>query len=352
MADPGEGVPARATAVRIQPETGPVEATEAQTVAGGQWTRAERVRQHLVLGRDFGIIGFLVALVVALSISSSAFRTGGNVANMLNQMSWEGIAACGATMTIVSGGFDLSQGSVYAFCAIVSVMLAGPLGTAGSFAAATLIGFCFGAANGAVIAFGRINSFIATLATSYVILGFATVVTSGNVESTSVPGFMVMNNTYAGITVAAWTFIGVAIVTGLVLSYSRFGRGLYAIGGNAEAARLSGIPIWLYRVVVFGISGACAGIAGIIAGSQAGSADPSIGSTLALTAIAATVVGGTSIMGGEGAIWRAVVGTIIIELINNGFVLLNLNPVYEDVVFGFLVLVAVGLDQLLRRRST
>jgi len=309
-------------------------------------------RRRFVSARDFGIIAFLVALAVALSSSSSSFRTASNVANMLNQMSWEGIAACGATMTIVSGGFDLSQGSVYAFCAITSVMLAGTLGTAGAFVVAVLIGFCLGTANGAVIAFGRVNSFIATLATSYVIVGFATVMTGGNVESTSAPGFMVMNNTYAGITTAAWSFIAVAVITGLLLAYSRFGRGLYAIGGNPEAARLSGIPIWLYRVVVFGISGACAGIAGIIAGSQAGSADPSIGSTLALTAIAATVVGGTSIMGGEGAIWRAVVGTVIIELINNGFVLLNLNPVYEDVVFGFLVLIAVGLDQLLRHRAT
>lgn len=302
--------------------------------------------------RDFGIVAFVVAIVLALSIDSASFRTFGNVANMFNQMSWEGIAACGATMTIISGGFDLSQGSVYAFCGIVAVMLAGPLGWLGAFIAAVVIGFAMGAGNGTVITFGRINSFIATLASSYVILGFATVVTGGNVASTTASHFMAMNNVYGGISVAAWCFVGVAIVTGLVLAYTRFGRALYAIGGNAEAARLSGIPIWLYRILVFGISGACAALAGVIGASQAGSADATMGSTLALTAIAATVVGGTSIMGGEGAIWRAVVGTIIIELINNGFVLLNMNPVYEDVVFGGLVLLAVGLDQLLRRRST
>jgi ribose transport system permease protein len=300
--------------------------------------------------RDYGIIAFLIVIAAGLSISSSSFRSLSNVANMLNQMSWEGIAACGATLTIVAGGFDLSQGSVYAFCAIISVLLAGSLGAFGAFAVALIIGFGLGALNGGVIAFGRVNSFIATLATSYIFLGLATVVTGGNVASTSAPGFMVMNDTY-GITVAAWVFIAVAILTGGLLAFTRFGRGLYAIGGNPEAARLSGIPIWLYRVVVFGISGACAALAGVIGASQAGSADPSIGSTLALTAIAATVIGGTSIMGGEGAIWRAVVGTVIIELIDNGFVLLNLNPVYEDVVFGALVLLAVGLDQLLRRRS-
>jgi ribose transport system permease protein len=330
------------------------EQSTGQEVADGPAAAALPEPTRNVSARDYGIIAFLVAMVAALAISSPSFRTVANVENILNQMSWEGIAACGATLTIVSGGFDLSQGSVYAFCAIVSILLASGLGPIGAFVVALVIGFAFGAANGGVIAYGRVNSFIATLATSYIILGVATVATAGNVETTSVAGFMLMNNTFAGITVAAWTFFAVVLVTGVLLSYTRFGRGLYAIGGNPEAARLSGISIPLYRIVVFGISGACAAIAGIIAASQAGSADPSIGTTanVALIAIAATVVGGTSIMGGEGSIWRAVVGTVIIELINNGFVLLNLNTVYEDVVFGGLILLAVGLDQLLRRRAT
>lgn len=300
--------------------------------------------------RDYGVAVFLVGIVVALAVASPSFRTGGNFSNIVNQMSMEGIAACGATLTIVSGGFDLSQGSVYAFCAIVSVLTAGTLGAFGAFVLAVIVGLGLGAVNGAVIAFGRVNSFIATLATSYVFLGFATVITGGNVATTSEAHFMVMNDVY-GLTVASWLFILVAVATGVLLAFTRFGRGLYAIGGNLEAARLSGIGISFYRIVVFSLSGACAGAAGIVAASQAGSADPSIGSTLALTAIAATVVGGTSIMGGEGAIWRAVVGALILELINNGFVLLNLNPVYEDIAYGFLVLVAVGMDQLLRRRS-
>jgi ribose transport system permease protein len=315
-------------------------------------TAAQRRRRVSIL--DFGILVVLIAIAIGLAATSSSFRTLGNVANMLNQMSWEGIAACGATLAIISGGFDLSQGSVYAFCAILCVILAPHLTTFGAFAVALLIGFGFGALNGGVIAYGRINSFIATLATSYMILGLATVATGGNVETTSVTGFMVMNNTYGGITIAAWVFFAVALTTGVLLAFTRFGRGLYAIGGNPEAARLSGISIPLYRIAVFGISGACAAIAGIIGASQAGSADPgtSVANTLALTAIAATVVGGTSIMGGEGAIWRAVVGTVILELIANGFVLLNLNPVYEDIVNGGLILLAVAVDQLLRRRTT
>ena len=303
--------------------------------------------------RDFGILIFFIAIAVALAVSSSSFRTVANVENMLNQMSWEGVAACGATLAIISGGFDLSQGSVYALCAILCVILVHSLSPFGVFAVALLIGFGLGAVNGAVISHARINSFIATLASGYIILGLATIVTGGNVETTSVAGFMVMNDTFAGITVAAWVFFGVALVTGVLLAFTRFGRNVYAIGGNPEAAMLSGVPIPLYRIAVFGISGACAAIAGIIGASQTGSADPgtSVANTLALTAIAAAVVGGTSIRGGEGAIWRAIVGTAILELINNGFVLLGWNPVYEDVVNGMLILLAVGVDQLLRRRA-
>ena len=327
-----------------------------EPVLAGPPPPAEVVRRQIVPVRDFGIVIFLVALVVALAAGSKSFRTLGNVANMCNQMSWEGIATCGATLAIIAGGFDLSQGAVYAICAIVAVMLAGHIGAFGAFGVALVVGLGLGAVNGGVIAYMRVNSFIATLATSYVIIGLATVVTGGNVEtaSSSVAGFMMMNNTYGGLTIAAWVFFAVVLLTGCLLGFSRFGRGLYAIGGNVEAARLSGLSVPMYRIAVFGISGACAAVAGIIGASQTGSADPgtTVEQTLALTAIAATVVGGTSIMGGEGAIWRAVVGTIILELINNGFVLLNWNPVYEDIVNGGLILLAVWVDQVLRSRRT
>jgi ribose transport system permease protein len=310
------------------------------------------VTRRRLSARDYGILVFVVLIIVSLSIASAPFRSFANLSNVVNQMSMGGVAACGATLTIVAGGFDLSQGSVYAICAIVAVMSASTLGTFGAFALALLVGVGLGAMNGSVIAFGRVNSFITTLATSYAFIGVATIITSGNAEATSVSSFMVMNNDFLGFTIASWVFVGVAIVTGVLLAYTRFGRGLYAIGGNPEAARLSGISLPSYRVIVFALSGACAAIAGIIEASQTGTADASIGSTVALLAIAATVIGGTSIMGGEGAIWRAVVGALIIELINNGFILVNINANYEEVVFGALILLAVALDQLLRRRVT
>jgi ribose transport system permease protein len=249
----------------------------------------------------------------------------------------------------VSGGFDLSMGSVFAVAAIVSVIIASTSGTVVGFVAAIMVGIVLGALNGAFITFAKINSFIATLATSFAYVGIATVITAGAIVTTSSSGFRVMNDV-AGITGASWLFVAVAVVTGVLLAGTAYGRGLYAVGGNVEAARLSGLRIWAFRVTVFAISGVCAALAGFIAASRTGSADPSIGGNLALTAIAATVVGGTSIRGGEGTIWRAVIGVFILELISNGFNILGINAVYQNIVYGGLILVAVGLDQLLRRR--
>jgi ribose transport system permease protein len=300
--------------------------------------------------RDFGIAAVLIAMFAGLAIGSPAFRSTQNLSNVLDQASVNGIAACGVTLAIVSGAFDLSLGSVSAVAAIIAVISATSHGTPLGFLIALAAGAALGAVNGVFIAFWRINSFIATLATSFAYGGLATVITGGQIVSTTAGGFQVMDNTVAGITVASWVFIAVAIITGLVLAFTGFGRGLYAIGGNAEAARLSGLRIWRYRVAVLAISGACAALAGIIAASRTGSAQPTVNSDLALTAIAATVVGGTSISGGEGTIWRAVIGVFILALISNGFDLLNISAIYQDVVYGALILAAVGLDQLLRRR--
>jgi ribose transport system permease protein len=301
-------------------------------------------------GRDLGILLVLIVMFAGLAAASPAFRTSANLSNVLDQASVNGIAACGVTLAIVSGAFDLSLGSVSAVAAIVAVMVASGHGTVVGFLAALGAGIVLGALNGVFIAFGRINSFIATLATSFAYGGLATAMTGGQIVSTTAGGFQIAEDSWAGITDASWLFIGVAIVTGAVLAFTGFGRGLYAIGGNAEAARLAGLRIWAYRVAVLAISGGCAALAGIVAASRIGSAQPTVNSDLALTAIAAAVVGGTSILGGEGTVWRAVIGVLILELISNGFDLLNINPIYQDVVYGALILAAVGLDQLLRRR--
>lgn len=302
--------------------------------------------------RDYGILFVLLALFVSLSVASPRFFGGENLANLLDQASVWGIVACGATLTIVSGIFDLSIGSIYAVSAITAVVTTSAAGAPAGFVAAVAVGAALGAVNGLAVTLGRINSFIATLATAFIFGGFATVITGGKIVTTSDPGFRLMNETlFADITAASWFFIGVAVVTGLLLAATGYGRALYAIGGNREAARLSGLRITLDHIGVLAISGACAATAGMIDASRTGSAEASIGGvSLTITAIAATVIGGTSIMGGEGAIWRAVVGVLILVLIGNGFNLLGISAIYQEVVQGVLILLAVVLDQVFRRR--
>lgn len=303
--------------------------------------------------REYGVIIVFAVLFVSLAIASPIFTKGTNLANLLDQASTWGIVACGATLTIVSGIFDLSIGSVYAVSGIVAVLVGVRLGTVPGFLAATLAGAAMGTINGIVVTMLRVNSFIATLATSFVFGGLAILISGGRIVSTSHLSFMVMNATpVADITGASWLFVGVAIVTGLVLAVTGYGRSLYAIGGNKEAARLSGLHTIRDQILVLTISGACAGTAAIIGASQTGSANASMGgASLTLTAIAATVIGGTSIMGGEGAIWRAMFGVFILVLISNGFNLLGINANYQEIVQGLLILIAVGLDQVFRWRT-
>lgn len=323
-----------------------------ETTTGAQSDIPVRKKGSRFSMRELGVALVFVVLFVALTIASPTFIHPANLANLLDQASTWGIVASGATLTIIAGIFDLSIGSVFAVSGIVSVLVATQMGTVAGFIAAILCGAALGTLNGLIVTLVRVNSFIATLATSFLYGGLAIVISQGKIVTISRLSFLVMNDTpFANITGASWLFIGVAVVTGLLLAITGYGRSLYAIGGNKEAARLSGLRTIRDQILVLTLSGACAGTAAIIGSSQTGSASASMGgSTLTLTAIAATVIGGTSIMGGEGSIWRAMIGVFILVLISNGFNLLGINANYQEIVEGFLILVAVGMDQAFRWR--
>jgi ribose transport system permease protein len=304
--------------------------------------------------REYGIIAGFIMLFVALSVSTSTFLTSANLVNVLDQSSIVGIIACGEALCIIAGTFDLSVASTAALAGIFTVQLSNHLGVASAVVIGVLVGAGIGFANGIFVCYGRVNSFIATLASSIVITGVATAVTDGEVVSATHLSFSDISEptALAQITVPTWIWLGVSLITGLLLFRTTFGRGIYAVGGNADAARLSGLRTNGIRTTVFMISGACAALAGIALCSRTLSAQATTGSGLQLTAIAATVVGGTSILGGEGAVWRAVLGVLILGLIGNGFDLLGINSTYQQVVQGALILAAVMLDQFLRRRRT
>ncbi|TYB51931.1 ABC transporter permease [Nonomuraea sp. PA05] len=305
--------------------------------------------------RDHGILAGVAALVVLLSLATDTFLTPGNLVNLLDQAVVVGLLACGMTLCVICGVFDLSAGAVLAVSAIVAVVVTEHAGVPAGYAAAVATGALLGAVNGVVVVLSRVHSFIVTLALGLVHRGVALVITGGAIVypgTERLAAFQSLSwpTVLGGVTAASLLLVAVAVVTSVLLSRTTFGRRVYAVGGNPTAAWLSGIGVRSVRVGVFVISGVCAALAGLVLAARGGSAQPDMGTLLELTAIAATVIGGTSILGGQGAVWRGLVGVLILTLIGNGFNLLGWNTTYRPIVEGLLILGAVSLDHSLRRR--
>ncbi len=301
--------------------------------------------------RSYGIVLSFLGLFIVLSVASDKFLTQRNLLNILDQSAPVGIVACGVTIGIIAGVFDLSVGAIFAVAAVAACKLALMTSPWLAIVLGMLFGALLGIVNGVLVNTVKINSFIATLASSIVFRGIAILVTGGMIVTVTDDRFRILGTeTFLEAKLTVWVFALVIIVTSFLLSRTALGRYFYAVGGNAEAASLSGIRVEQVRTIAFIISGLCAGIAGVLAASRTSSAQPDLGMDLALQAIAASVVGGTSIMGGQGAIWRAVLGVLILAMIGNGFNLLGIDTIYQQIVQGLLIVLAVGLDQLLRRR--
>ncbi|HEX7660617.1 MAG TPA: ABC transporter permease [Pseudonocardiaceae bacterium] len=305
--------------------------------------------------RDYGILLAFVAIVIALSVSTSTFLTTSNLVNLLDQCAEVGLLAAGATVCILSGVFDLTASATLALSAIIGVEVVRATNVLTGFTAAIAAGAVLGFITGNVVVRSGVNSFIATLATSIVYRGLAVIVTSATIiyplTSQSEDFGMLTWPSVFGLTSATVVFILVVVVIGVIVAWTTFGRRLYAVGGNAEAARLSGIRVGSIHISAYVISGICAALAGLVLASRAGSAQSSMATGDEFTAITAAVVGGTSILGGEGAIWRGVVGALLLTLIGNGFNLLGWNTTYQQVVQGCLILFAVTVDRWLRKRT-
>jgi ribose transport system permease protein len=304
--------------------------------------------------RALGIVLPFVALFITLSVASGPFLTKVNLLNILDQQSATLIIAAAGTLVLVSGGIDLSVGAVYSLAAVTAAEAAQHhnawLAIALGIGAALLVGLV----NGLVTTILRINSLIATLAMSFVISGIASRITKGNLlvlfDNKSFGSLA--RTEFATVKTSIWLMVVAVIVLGLVLARTTAGRYMYAAGGNAEAARLSGVRVDAVRILAFVLSGGAAGLAGVIDASRVLSASASAeNTTLAFTVLAGIVVGGTSILGGDGAVWRSVVGVLFIALIGNGYILLGLDPLYEQITMGVILIAAVSLDAFARRRT-
>jgi ribose transport system permease protein len=304
--------------------------------------------------RAAGIVFPFLILFIVLTIASSSFATKANLLNILDQQAATLIIAGAGTLVLVSGGIDLSVGSIYGLSGVVAAELAlhnWPAGLA--ILVGVLVGFAAGLINGVVATYFRISALIATLAMSFVLAGLGSLITQGNLLN------LFTHQSFSDLTRTSiftvdssiWLMVVAVIALGLFLARTTIGRYMYAAGGNPEAARIAGVRVNVVRVVAFMLSGGAAGLAGVIDASRVLSAQSQDNSSLTFTVLAGIVVGGTSILGGEGAVWRTVVGVLFIALIGNGYDLLGLNPLYEQITLGVLMILAVGLDAWSRGRA-
>ncbi len=319
-------------------------------------THGRESRTRASLGRsmrDMGILVIFLGLFVALSISADSFFTSTNLLNILDQWAPVGIIACAMTVVIIGGGFDLSVGAIAAVAAVIAARVANSQGVEIGIIAALLSGAGLGLINGLIVTTGRVNSFIGTLATSIAFRGVAVATTGGALIIVSDSSFTKLGQDEGlGVKWTIWIFALFALSLAFLLTRTTLGRYIKAIGGNIEAARLSGIRVDQVRTLTFVLSGFAAAVAGIIVASRVGTGQAGIASGFELTAIAAVVIGGTSIAGGQGAIWRTIVGLLLLALIGNAFTLLNIAPTWQQTVQGVIIVIAVIVDAFLRRGRT
>ena len=297
--------------------------------------------------------GALIVVFVFLSIASPVFLSADNLYNIGVQTSYTAVIAIGITLVIITAGIDLSVGSVAALSGVVGVVLMAKAGVPVVLAilGGILVGAACGLVNGLLVSVAGLNPFIATLGMLSVARGMVYIPTNAKSVFGVPDSFRLLGQGVIGSIPIPIIVVAVVAVAGyVVLARTKLGRYAYAMGSNREAARLSGIPIRRYLTVVYVISGALAGFGGMIASSQVASGQPNFGIGLELDAIAAAVIGGASLFGGQGTVVGTLIGAFLIALIRNGSVLLDVNIYYQQVIIGVVIWIAVLWDQYRRRR--
>jgi ribose transport system permease protein len=309
-----------------------------------------KVRQSF---SKLAVLWALAAVFIGLALTTDNFVSTGNLRNILDQQAFVLIIAGFATIVMISGGFDVSLGAIYILAPIVALKVENSTGSiAAMIIAGAAVGIAAGVVNGIIVAFVKINSFIATLATSFILFGLAyilsdgSIITLANMESRSF-----VTTRIFGITSATWMSLVVLVISWILLERTRFGRSIFAIGGNIEAARLSGIRVSRIQISAFVLGGFGAGLAGALNTLRTTSAQASDDFSIIFAVIAAIVVGGTSIAGGSGAIWRSVAGVFFIAVLVNGFNLNGIDPVFQRIIQGLVILLAVGADSVRSKRN-
>ena len=301
-----------------------------------------------------GVLIGLFVLCVIMSFASPYFMTRANILNVFMQISTNTIVAFGMTFVILTGGIDLSIGSIQALTGMIVAVLISNLGVPVPVAviAGIIAGLVSGLFSGVVIAFTGIPEFIVTLAMMTIARGLAYMVGDGKPTRVDVEGFNELGAGFAGpIALPIIYMFIIMTILWFLLNRTKTGRHIYAVGGNKEAAMYSGISIKKIQLLVFTLSGLLAGFTGVVLTARMYTGQPAIGNGAELDAIAATVLGGTSMVGGAGTLGGTLIGALIIGIIGNGLNLMNISSFMQMVIKGFVILLAVFLDTLRKRKA-
>ena len=294
----------------------------------------------------------LIALFVGLAIASPHFLTAVNLSSVVRQTAVINIIALGMTLVIIAGGIDLSVGSILAMGGLLGTMAmeAGypiPVGVAVGLSGGAFWGF----ANGYMTTRLRIAPFIVTLGTMGIVRGLALIISNGLPVHNVPAGFSFLGDgILLGVPFALWLVLGSAAVVHLILEHTRMGRYAYAIGSNPDAALYAGIPVTFHTTAVYTICGLLTGLAGMIEASRLMTGQPTAGMTYELQAIAAVVIGGGSLRGGEGSVIGTLIGGFIMGLLSNGSDLLGISPYLQQAIIGAVIILAVAVDELRKRK--
>jgi len=298
--------------------------------------------------KNYGIILAFVIICVALAILSPVFLTKNNIINVIRQTSIYGIMAVGMTFVILTGGIDLSAGSVLALAgAICAGLLKGGSPIFVAIIAALGIGVACGLINGLFITKAKIPPFVVTLGMTNIARGLTLIYTNGYPISGFSPEFRAIGGGYIlGIPVPIILFLAIVLIAYVVLSQTKLGRYTYAIGGNEETVKLSGVNSGKYKTLVYIISGLSCAISALILTARLNSAEPIAGTGYETDVIAAVCIGGASMSGGRGSVWGSLLGALLIGVLNNGMNLLGVSPYFQQVVKGLIIICAVWLDKM------
>ncbi len=311
------------------------------------------MQKLITFSKNCGILVITITLFVALALTTDGFATERNMRNILDQQSTILIAASFMTIAIISGNFDVSVSSIFVSAPLFALAVENATGSVTlAILTALAIGLLMGGFNGIVVTFFKVNSFIATLASSFMFFGAGYLISERSMLRPETEIYQQIARTRLfGITSASWIAIIVVVIAAVLLARTRFGRNVFATGGNIEASRLAGVAVEKVQAATFILLGVAAALAGVLNSSRAISAQPSDDFSFVFSVLTAVIVGGTSIAGGQGAIWRTVTAVFFLAFLTNGFNLHQIDPIWQRLIEGLVILFAVGIDSWSQRRT-